>query len=81
VVTLLFRFGADGLVDSILAEARDRLVDGVAITSPWEGRFCNYAMRGGMLVPLDGEVAWLLPEGAKPYFRATTTALTCEFAN
>ena len=71
----------DGLVDTVHARARERLVDGMATTAPWEGRFRNYAARDGMRVPLDGEVAWLLPEGAKPYFRATTTALTYEFAN
>ena len=79
-VTLLFRFGPDGLVDSVHAQARERVVGGHTQTAPWEGRFWNYAMRDGMRVPLDGEVAWLLPEGAKPYFRATTTALTYEFA-
>jgi hypothetical protein len=28
-----------------------------------------------MLVPLDGEVAWLLPEGAKPYWRGHITEI------
>ena len=79
-VTLLFRFSPDGLVDTVLAQARERVVDGRSQTAPWEGRFWNYAVRDGMRVPLDGEVAWLLPEGRKPYFRATTTALHYEFA-
>ena len=36
--------------------------------SEWRsGHFWNYEERDGMRVPLDGEVAWLLPEGAKPY--------------
>jgi hypothetical protein len=38
------------------------------------------AERGGMRVPLDGEVAWMLAEGAKTYWRGTTTALNHEFA-
>jgi hypothetical protein len=79
-VTLLFRFGPDGLIDTVHAQARERVVDGRTTTAPWEGRFWNYAVRDGMRVPLDGEVAWLLPEGPKPYFHATTTALTYEFA-
>lgn len=33
-----------------------------------------------MRVPLDGEVAWLLPEGAKPYWRGRITKLRYEFA-
>jgi hypothetical protein len=79
-VTLLFRFNADGLIDTARAESRDRVVDGKNVSAPWQGRFWNYAERGGMRVPLDGEVAWLLPEGAKTYWRGTTTSLTYEFA-
>ena len=78
--TLLFRFGRDGLVDTVHAQARERVLDGRTQTAPWEGRFWNYALQGEMLVPMDGEVAWLLPEGARPYFRASTTELTYEFA-
>ena len=33
-----------------------------------------------MQVPLDGEVAWMLPEGAKPYWRGHTTEITYQFA-
>ena len=80
VVTLLFRFNANGLIDTARAEARDRVVDGKTLSAPWLGRFWNYAERGGMRVPLDGEVAWMLPEGEKTYWRGTTTALSYEFA-
>lgn len=79
-VTLLFRFNADGLIATVYAEARDRVADGRTVSAPWQGRFWNYAERNGMRVPLNGEVAWLLPEGTKTYFRATTTALSYEFA-
>ena len=79
VVTLLFRFNADGLIDTARAESRDRVVDGKTASAPWQGRFWNYAERGGMRVPLDGEVAWVLPEGVKTYWRGTITALSHEF--
>ena len=79
-VTLLFRFSTDGLIDTARAESRDRIVDGKTESAPWVGRFWNYAERGGMRVPLDGEVAWMLPEGAKPYWPGTTTSLDYEFA-
>jgi hypothetical protein len=79
-VSLLFRFNADGLIDTVRAESRDRVVDGKTSSAPWQGRFWNYAERGGMRVPLDGEVAWLLPEGAMPYWRGTTTTVNYEFA-
>jgi hypothetical protein len=54
-------------------EARGRTVDGEVVPTPWQGRFWNYDERGGMWVPLDGEVAWLLPEGAKPYWHGHIT--------
>lgn len=47
---------------------------------PWEGCFPNYQARDGMIVPFTGEVAWMRPEGRKPYFVGTVTALTYEFA-
>ncbi|MFO7544641.1 MAG: DUF6544 family protein [Trueperaceae bacterium] len=33
------------------------------------GSLWNYAERDGLLVPLEGEVAWLLPDGPRPYWR------------
>ena len=76
---LLFSFNAEGLLDTVRADARERVVDGRAATTPWQGRFWDYAERSGMRVPLDGEVAWMLPEGEKPYWRGTTTSLNYEF--
>lgn len=78
-MTMTFTFGADGLITSVLAESRGRTVAGKVIPTPWEGRWSNYQRQGGMLVPMTGEVAWLLPEGEKPYWRGTITALDFEF--
>ncbi|MFZ0257155.1 MAG: DUF6544 family protein, partial [Gammaproteobacteria bacterium] len=47
--------------------------------TPWYGRFWNYDERGGMRIPLDGEVAWLLSEGPKPYWRGRITQLVYEY--
>ncbi|HYW58309.1 MAG TPA: DUF6544 family protein [Polaromonas sp.] len=80
-VTLLFRFNADGLIDAVYADSRDRAVDGKASPAPWQGRFWNYVERGGMRVPLDGEVAWVLPEGVKAYWRGTVTTLQHELTD
>jgi hypothetical protein len=79
-VTLLFRFGKDGLIDTVRAEARSRLVGATAVPTPWQGRFWSYAIRDGMLVPLDGEVAWMLSDGARPYWRGQITTVTYEFS-
>jgi hypothetical protein len=79
-VTLLFRFDKDGLITSVRAEARGRTVQGKVVPTPWEGRWRNYEAREGMRVPLEGEVAWLLPGGAKPYWRGRIRQLSYEFA-
>lgn len=79
-VTLLFTFNEQGLIDTVRAEARGRTVDGKVVPTPWQGRFWNYKERAGLRVPLDGEVAWLLPEGPKPYWRGRITRLDVELA-
>ena len=68
-VSLDFHFGADGLVERIYTPARGRDVNGTFVPTPWEGRWLEYAERGGLLVPVRGEVAWILPEGPLPYWR------------
>jgi hypothetical protein len=78
---LLFRFNAEGLIDTVRAESRGRLVDGKTVNAPWQGRYWRYVMQDGMRVPQEGEVAWLLPEGEKPYWRGTTLSATYEFAD
>lgn len=77
-LTLLFRFNDTGLIDSFRAEARGGMVGKEMVMAPWEGSFSDYRTRDGMRVPTTGEVAWLRPEGRKPYFRGTVTALRSE---
>jgi hypothetical protein len=79
-VTLLFRFKADGLIESVRAEARGRTVAGAVIHTPWEGRWSSYELRDGMRIPIAGEVAWVLPEGPQPYWRGRITSIRYEFA-
>ena len=79
-ITMLFKFDEQGLVDTVGTEARGRAVDGEVIPTPWQGRFWNFEERGGMRVPLDGEVAWLPPEGEKPYWRGYIDEIDYEFA-
>jgi hypothetical protein len=77
-LTLLFRFNDANQIDSFRAEARGAM-DGKEITMiPWEGKWSNYQTRNGMTVPLTGEVAWMRPEGRKPYFVGTVTSLAYE---
>jgi hypothetical protein len=79
-MTLRFRFGANGLIESIHAQARGAMVGGSIVMMPWEGRLSNYRVRAGMLVPLTGEAAWL-PTGTRaPYWRGTITSAAYEMA-
>lgn len=77
---LLFRFNESGLIESIRADARGRMQSGTVTPMPWEGRWSNYELRDGMLIPLKGEVAWILPDGPKTYWRGRVTTLIYEFA-
>jgi hypothetical protein len=79
-LTLLFRFNQAGLIGSFRAEARGGMVGKQMVMAPWEGIWSNYQLRDGVQVPLTGEVAWMRPEGRRPYFVGTVTALTFEFA-
>ena len=79
-LSLLFRFNEQGLIESVLAEARGRAVGKNIVITPWEGRWSNYQERDGIRVPITGEVAWLAPEGRKVYWRGTITSLRYEFA-
>ncbi len=79
-VKLMFRFNDQDLIESVEAESRGRMVDKEVVPTPWGGQFWNYQQRGGMLVPLRGEVAWLLPGGPKPYWRGRITSLEYQFA-
>jgi hypothetical protein len=80
-LTMTFRFNkSDGLIDTVEAETRGRTVSGKIVMTPWQGRFWNYAERDGMKVPLDGEVAWLLAKGPKPYWRGSIKAVSYEYA-
>ena len=68
-VTLTFTFNAEGLVERIGSLERSALVDGVMVPMPWEVRLSNYQWQSGMLVPQNGEVAWLPATGRVPYWR------------
>lgn len=79
-LTLLFRFDDAGHMASVRAEARGRLVGQETSTAPWEGTWSNHQRVDNMTVPLTGEVAWLLPEGRKTYWRGTVTSLSHEWS-
>jgi hypothetical protein len=68
-VSLTFHFNSQNEVERVFAEKRYREVDGTFEPTPWTGHFRNYQVRNGILIPLDGEVVWNLPEGDLSYWR------------
>ena len=79
-LTLLFRFNDAGLIATFRAEARGGMVGDKLVMAPWEGIWSNYQVRDDVQVPFTGEVAWMRPEGRRPYFIGTVTSLSFEFA-
>ncbi len=80
-LTMLFRFGEDGLVSGIRVEARGAVVAGQTVMMPWVATFGDYRPHDGMMIPFRGEVAWITPGGERPYFRGTVTQIGYHFAN
>ncbi|MBF2097912.1 MAG: hypothetical protein IGQ88_05985 [Gloeomargaritaceae cyanobacterium C42_A2020_066] len=78
--SLVFTFNEQNLIEQVYAAARGRTVGNDLVPTPWSGRFWNYTHQGGMFIPLEGEVAWLLPEGVKPYWKGRVTDIVYEFA-
>jgi hypothetical protein len=76
-VSAVFQFNAEGAIDRFRTEARyrDKLT-----AMPWGGRFWEYSVCNGMLIPLEGEVGWEYPEGTRLYFKGRTTEINYEFA-
>ena len=74
-VSLDFFFGPDGLVERVRSAGRIRTVGGAGIPTPWQVRVWGYALRDGLRIPLEGEVAWELPGGLRPYWRGRITAI------
>lgn len=79
-VTLRITFGDDGLIAMVRAEQRGRQVGDTFVPTPWQGRFRNYAVRDGVRVPLDGEVAWVVDGAERPYWRGHIETITFERA-
>ena len=78
-VKLVFQFDEQGLISTVWSGGRYREVDGRQLATPWQGRFWDYQWRHGMLVPLEGEVAWLPAEGAQPYWRGRIQQIEYEY--
>jgi hypothetical protein len=79
-VWIEFRFDAAGDITSAYTPSRYREIKGSYEATPWEGRFTRYSQQGGMRIPTEGEVAWLLPGRRLPYWRGRVTEAAYEYA-
>ena len=78
-VSMRVTFNAEDLIEAIRFESRGAIIDKRVVMRPWECYFSNYQQQGGMWVPMTGEAAWITPQGPKPYWRGTITAMAFEF--
>jgi hypothetical protein len=68
-VTAVFHFAPTGEITG-MTTSRYRDVDGTPVLTPFEGRYGALVdVGGGVRVPGEAEVAWLLPEGRYAYWR------------
>ena len=79
-VSLEFSFNERGEITGISSPGRFREVQGKYELTPWTVRVWNYEERGGMRIPLEGEVAWQLPDGRMPYWKGTIIDVRYDFA-
>lgn len=68
-VSLEFTFGETGEITDIFTQKRFYETKGEYKLFPWAGRFRDYQEKSGMMIPMSGEVEWLLPEGRAPYWK------------
>jgi hypothetical protein len=80
-VTLRFRIDQAGQLVGVRSERRGRMVQGRPVPTPWEGRFWSHERRDGMLIPMQGEVGWIVDGEYRPYWRGTITSVRQEWAN
>ena len=72
-----FHFGPRGEVVRV-SGMRYRAVGDAQVLTATAGWHREYSRIGGMMIPTEGEIAWLLPEGPHAYWRARLARITYE---
>lgn len=67
-VSATFHFRRDGLPRMVTAQ-RYRAAEGKPVLTPWSGRFDDYRLVDGLMIPLAVEARWHLDAGDWPYAR------------
>jgi hypothetical protein len=68
VATVEYTFDQTGTIQSIYVPDRDRSDGKTSETLPWLGEFSQYEERAGTVIPIQGQVSWLLDSGKFTYF-------------
>ena len=78
-VSLEFNFNETGEITGVFTPERFYEVKGEYKAFPWAGRLWNYREKSGMMIPLEGEVEWQLPEGNAPYWKGQIVEAKYDF--
>jgi hypothetical protein len=78
-VSLEFSFSETGEITRVFAPARFYEVKGEYKMFPWAGRLWNYKETNGMMIPMEGEVEWQMPEGNAPYWKGKIVETRYDF--
>ena len=79
-VSFTAHFGDDDLIRRV-EMMRYRDVGGTGVPTPFIGYFRDYTRVDGVLVPLESETEWILPEGRFPFWKARITDVRYELAH
>jgi hypothetical protein len=80
-VSVVFRFGADGLIASVFSDERTFDGEEPPAKRPWEGALLRYEERNGVKVPIEATVQWILPSGAFQYWRGRPVEIDYEYVS
>jgi hypothetical protein len=76
--SLDFAFTPSGEITGTYTDARFREEGGKYTAQPWGASCWNYADRGGVRIPLQAEVSWILDGKRVPYWRARIVEIEFE---
>ena len=80
-VSLEFSFNERGEISSFFAPARTHSLKGETKSLPWSGRLWNYQERNGVMIPIEGEVSWQMPQGNEPYYEGKIVDAQYDFTD
>lgn len=72
--TVEYTFSEENLIQSIFVPDREKSDGKTVDLKPWIGEFAQYEEREGVLIPIQGQVSWLLDSGKFTYFIGNMTS-------